>query len=183
MGGGSADAWERQPGESTAAWEGFVCYRDLGLSRSVRKVASTLKKGRSLVERWSDAHQWVLRAEAWDREQDRVWRAERQQATRDVVRRHARLASAAQAKLVAQLQQLDPARLTPGDLIRWLEITIRIERQAYGIDQAEALAAAKSGTVDVPDVTELSDEERRARMEQLRRELESRIAAADGDRS
>lgn len=168
-----AEQWERRPGESAAAWEAFACYRDLGLSRSVSKVAGTLHKARTLIERWSTAHQWVLRAEAWDREQDRLWRGERQQAAREVARRHARLASAAQAKLVAQLQQLDPSRLSPADVIRWLEVTVRIERQAYGIDLAEA--AGGPAAPDVADVTGLSDEERRARMEQMRRELEARI--------
>ncbi|MEU3783447.1 hypothetical protein [Streptomyces sp900129855] len=176
-----AEAWERQSGESAAAWEAFACYRDLGLSRSITKVAETLRKARTLIERWSVAHQWVLRAEAWDREQDRLWRGERQQAARDVARRHARLASAAQAKLVAQLQQLDPARLTPADVIRWLEVTVRIERQAYGIDLAET--ASGSTTADVADVTGLTDEERRARMEQLRRELEARIGTLGGGES
>ncbi|WP_149183287.1 hypothetical protein [Streptomyces sp. TRM49041] len=175
----SAEAWERRPGESAAAWEAFACYRDLGLSRSISKVTDSLRKARTLVERWSVTHQWVIRAEAWDREQDRLWRAERQQAAREVARRHARLASAAQAKIVAQLQQLDPSRLSPSDVIRWLEATVRIERQAYGIDLVEA--AATSGTPGIPDVSELTDEERRARMEQLRRELESRIGAVDGD--
>jgi hypothetical protein len=168
-----AEAWERQPGESAAAWEAFACYRDLGLSRSIAKVADRLTKSRTLIERWSTAHRWVLRAEAWDREQDRLWRAERHQASREVARRHARLASAAQSKIVAQLQQLDPSRLTPSDVIRWLEVTIRIERQAYGMDATDAISNTKGP--ETADVSDLTDEERRARMEQLRRELEARI--------
>ncbi|MEV0735478.1 hypothetical protein AB0I51_05810 [Streptomyces sp. NPDC050549] len=177
----SAEAWERQPGESTAAWEAFACYRDLGLSRSIGKVAERLSKSRTLIERWSTAHRWVLRAEAWDREQDRLWRAEQRQAAREVARRHARLASAAQSKIVVQLQQLDPSRLSPSDVIRWLEVTIRIERQAYGMDLAEA-AARTTGT-ETADVSGLTDEERRARMEQLRRELEARIGTLGGDQT
>ncbi|WP_316749150.1 hypothetical protein [Streptomyces herbicida] len=176
----SAEAWERQPSESAAAWEAFACYRDLGLSRSIGKVAERLAKSRTLIERWSTTHRWVLRAEAWDREQDRLWRGEQQQAAREVARRHARLASAAQSKIIAQLQQLDPARLSPSDVIRWLEVTIRIERQAYGMDLADAAAAASKGP-ETADVSGLTDEERRARMEQLRRELESRIGTLGGD--
>ncbi|MDI3421759.1 hypothetical protein [Streptomyces luteolus] len=99
-----------------------------------------------------------------------------QQAAGEIARRHARLASTAQAGLVAQLQQLDSARLSPADVIRWLEVTVRIERQAYGIDLTEAAANSPSAT-DVTDVSGLTDEERRARMEQLRRELESPIGA------
>ncbi|WP_431991962.1 hypothetical protein [Streptomyces albogriseolus] len=176
----SAEAWERQPSESAAAWEAFACYRDLGLSRSIGKVAERLAKSRTLIERWSTTHRWVLRAEAWDREQDRLWRAEQQQATREVARRHARLASAAQSKIVAQLQQLDPSRLSPSDVIRWLEVTIRIERQAYGMDLADAAASTSKGT-ETADVSGLTDEERRARMEQLRRELEARIGTLGGE--
>ncbi|WP_405999441.1 hypothetical protein [Streptomyces sp. NBC_00829] len=175
----SAEAWERQPGESAAAWMAFACYRDLGLSRSISKVAGTLGKARTLVERWSTNHQWVIRAEAWEREQDRLWRAERQQASREVARRHARLATAAQSKIIAQLQQLDPSRLSPSDVIRWLEVTIRLERQAYGMDLAEP--ASGPATPNTVDVSGLSDEERRARMEQLRRELESRIGTLGGE--
>ncbi|WP_435059415.1 hypothetical protein [Streptomyces sp. bgisy060] len=177
----SAEAWERQSGESSAAWEAFACYRDLGLSRSIGKVAERLAKSRTLIERWSTAHRWVLRAEAWDREQDRLWRAERHQAAREVARRHARLASAAQSKIVAQLQQLDPSRLSPSDVIRWLEVTIRIERQAYGMDLADA--TANSAGTETADVSGLTDEERRARMEQLRRELEARIGTLGGEPS
>ncbi|MFE0642112.1 hypothetical protein ACFW2Y_10965 [Streptomyces sp. NPDC058877] len=177
----SAEAWERRPGESAAAWEAFACYRDLGLSRSIGKVAERLAKSRTLIERWSTAHRWVQRAEAWDREQDRLWRAERHQAAREVARRHARLASAAQSKIVAQLQQLDPARLSPSDVIRWLEVTIRIERQAYGMDLADA--PSTSTGPQTADVTGLTDEERRARMEQLRRELEARIGTLGGESS
>ncbi|MER6010203.1 hypothetical protein [Streptomyces bluensis] len=177
----SAEAWERQPAESAAAWEAFACYRDLGLSRSIGKVAERLAKSRTLIERWSTAHRWVLRAEAWDREQDRLWRAEQHQAARDVARRHARLASAAQSKIVAQLQQLDPSRLSPSDVIRWLEVTIRIERQAYGMDVADVAPATKGS--EAADVSGLTDEERRARMEQLRRELEARIGTLGGTES
>jgi hypothetical protein len=176
----NAEAWERQPSESAAAWEAFACYRDLGLSRSIGKVAERLAKSRTLIERWSTAHRWVLRAEAWDREQDRLWRAERQQAAREVARRHARLASAAQSKIVAHLQQLDPTRLSPSDVIRWLEVTIRIERQAYGMDLVDVAGSASKGA-ETADVSALPDEERRARMEQLRRELESRIGALGGE--
>lgn len=175
----SAEAWERQPGESAAAWEAFACYRDLGLSRSIGKVAERLAKSRTLIERWSTAHRWVLRAEGWDREQDRLWRAEQHQAAREVARRHARLASAAQSKIVAQLQQLDASRLSPSDVIRWLEVTVRIERQAYAMDLADVASAAKGS--ETAEVSGLTDEERRARMEQLRRELEARIGTLGGE--
>ncbi|MEU2540258.1 hypothetical protein [Streptomyces iakyrus] len=48
------------------------------------------------------------------------------------------------------------------------------------MDLADAFAAASKGP-ETADVSGLTDEERRARMEQLRRELESRIGTLGGE--
>jgi hypothetical protein len=58
--------WEQQPGESARGYQGFVVYRDLEASRSLRKVAAQLRKNDSLIERWSSKHDWVVRAHAYD---------------------------------------------------------------------------------------------------------------------
>ncbi len=78
-----------------------------------------------------------------------------------------------QSKAVARLQTLDPRELSPSELLRYIQVAAEIERRAV----AEAPAA---GTVEDRDqgvdVASLSDEERRARMDQLRRELERRLS-------
>ena len=43
------EIWERQPGESTQAFEAFRTYRDLGLKRSNKAVSDTLSKRRQLI--------------------------------------------------------------------------------------------------------------------------------------
>lgn len=88
-----AEPWEQQSGESTQAFEAFAAYRDLGAARSVAKVARELVKSTTLLFRWSKQYAWVMRAAAYDREQDRVFLAERQ-ARRDIARRHAKVAQA-----------------------------------------------------------------------------------------
>ncbi|OAH09893.1 hypothetical protein STSP_68920 [Streptomyces jeddahensis] len=172
----SGDPWNRQEGESSAAFAAFVIYRDLGLARSVTKAARQLDKSRSLLGRWSRTYSWVMRAAAYDQEQDRVFLAERRQARRDIAQRHAKLAQAFLGKAVARLQSLDPRELSPADLLRYFQVAAEIERRAVGDEPPF------TGTLpqdEGPDVASLTDEERRRRMDQLRRELERRLAEAD----
>lgn len=169
----AAEPWERQASESSQAFEAFAVYRDLGLARSVTKVARELDKSRALVGRWSRQFAWVMRATAYDREQDRLFLAEQAQARREIARRHAKLAQAVQSKAVARLQTLDPRELTPSELLRYIQVAAEIERRAVG-------EAPTAGTGEVrdqgADVKALTDEERQARMLQLRRELERRLS-------
>ena len=170
---GVADPWERQSGESVQAFEAFAVYRDLGPARSVTKVARELDKSRALVGRWSRQFAWVVRATAYDREQDRLFLAEQAQARRDIARRHAKLAQAVQSKAVARLQALDPRELSPSELLRYIQVAAEIERRAAG--EAPAVGTVEERDQGA-DVASLSDEERRARMDQLRKELERRLA-------
>ncbi|MEV7936636.1 hypothetical protein AB0O82_10875 [Kitasatospora sp. NPDC088264] len=176
MAANTAEPWERQDGESAQAFEAFATYRDMGPARSTAKVARELGKSGSLTDRWSRSYAWVLRASAWDREQDRVFLAEQRQARRDLARRHARLAQAFLSKAVARLQTLDPRELSPGDLLRYFQVAADIERRAIGDEPA---ALPEQPDTDGLDAAELTDEERRARMDQLRRELERRIAVEE----
>lgn len=64
--------WERQTGETTKAFEAFVCYRDLGPERSIRTVARKLGRARSQVEKWARATAWVQRVEAYEVHLDRL---------------------------------------------------------------------------------------------------------------
>lgn len=167
------EPWERQSGESTQAFEAFAAYRDLGAARSVAKVARELGKSTTLLFRWSKQYAWVMRATAYDREQDRVFLAEQRQARRDIARRHARVAQAFLGKAVARLQGLDPRELTPAELLRYFQVAAEIERRAAG---EEPVGASTEDVADGTDVAALSDEDRRNRMKQLRRELERRLA-------
>ncbi|MFE3527001.1 hypothetical protein ACFXOD_36595 [Streptomyces sp. NPDC059161] len=173
MAEGTVESWERQSGESIQAFEAFAVYRDLGPARSVTKVARELDKSRALVGRWSRQYAWVVRATAYDRAQDRLFLTEQAQARREIARRHAKLAQAVQSKAVARLQTLDPRELTPSELLRYIQVAAEIERRAVG----EAPAAMTvEGRDQGADVAALTDEERRARMSQLRKELERRLS-------
>lgn len=63
--------WDRQPKETTQAYEAFDLYRHMGPERSVIKVAQKCGKYRSQIGRWSSKWSWVDRAAAWDQHLDK----------------------------------------------------------------------------------------------------------------
>ena len=82
--------WERQPDETEEAFEGFKFYRDQAPPRSLRAAAKEAGKSFSLFGRWSGRHNWVARASAWDREQDRVKREADLRGRVEMSKRHAK---------------------------------------------------------------------------------------------
>lgn len=180
----SPQPWERQPGESPQAFQAFALYRDMGAARSYSKVAAQLGKSETLIGRWGRTNRWQARSAEWDREEDRQFLADQRAARKQAARRQAALATTFQAKAVSALSKVQPGELSPADIIRWLDVSTRIEREAVAItlDDSAVLALVAAGlplfghrSVDLPD------EERRARMAELRRELDSRLQQGAGD--
>ena len=64
--------WLRHPDETAKAYAAFRYYRDLGAQRSLVKVGQKWGDHRTLIERWSHKHAWVIRARLWDEHQDRI---------------------------------------------------------------------------------------------------------------
>jgi hypothetical protein len=98
-------------------------------------VAKELSKSRQLIARWSARHTWVDRARAFDNEVDRVWRMELDHARRQAAQEHAAVAATMIARLgeaLAAYSTADLARLSAGDLARWLETATKVQRLALG---------------------------------------------------
>ncbi|OJF13314.1 hypothetical protein [Couchioplanes caeruleus] len=142
--------WDRHKREPEAAYAYFAVYRDLGRTRTVAKVATEVNKSRDYLHKIAAAWRWVQRAQAFDREQDRMYGEALAERRREMAERHARLASALQSKVVARLQSLDASKLTPGDIARWLEVTTRLERLALGLpDSATAVSGPGGAPIEV----------------------------------
>ena len=85
--------YERQVGEGHRAFAGFVAYRDQPPgTRSLGGAAPLTGKSQKLMQVWSGEHNWVARAAAWDREQDRVARQARLDQIERVNERHGDIA-------------------------------------------------------------------------------------------
>lgn len=174
----TARPWERAEGETARAHQAFTVYRDAGPDRSLAKVAATLGKALALIERWSVRWAWVYRVAAWDDDQERRRAVELAAARREATARHVSLATAAQERIATRLENLDPDTLTPGDLIRWLDVSVRLERLALGIPDRIEVPVHPNPVHERADLDGLSPEERRARLVVLRREVDTRLTEA-----
>lgn len=150
------EAWDRQDGESDAAWEAWVMYRDASpTDRSIRKVAQRLGKTATAVAQFSATWGWPTRAAIYDVHIDRHRVSVRIDEVRDMARRHAQIAALGVASLAAPIQALAQPRLVdapdhPGAPVEVprLEDLRRMETPAL-VKAVEGAARALSLLADV----------------------------------
>lgn len=108
--------WDRQAGETSKAYAAFSIYRDLGSDRSVRRVSEELAKTQTVIKRWSAAHDWVVRAAAWDSMPTRKTEEAYADMAADIAAQHRDLSNKLMARLSRNLDLL-PEGADP--TIRW----------------------------------------------------------------
>jgi len=169
--------YERQEGESKQAFEGFRIYRDLGAERSLQAVAQKLSKSTTLMKRWSAKHDWVNRANEFDREMDLKALIQQEKERREMAKRHAQQSMMFQGKVLERMQKLKPEELSTNDLIRWFTEAVKIERLSRGV-------ATEINEVNVDaDVKQSQNEdleERLDKYEKLYEEMENRRKGTHG---
>lgn len=171
--------WERQPEETVQAFAAFTVYRDQGASRSIAKVAQECRKSASLLYRWSSQQSWVGRAHGFDSEQDRVWLTARRELLRKSAQRNAKIAAAAMSRVAEKIMTLTEKDLDVNSMARLMDAASRLEQLALGGPTSRlAVTGPTGGPVETVEVGLLTDEERKTRMQTLRRELSRRL---DGD--
>lgn len=153
--------WDRRPGETAKAFQGFQAFRDLGPARTIQAAGEALVESggipsftigrRRWWEKWSTRHDWVARAQAWDDHLDEVGQLAQEEEVIQMNRRHAEVARKAQELAAERLAQLDPSALPPHLVIRFLEVAMKLERVAMG--EVESIQALQI------DLDKLSDEE------------------------
>lgn len=141
------EVWERQPKESTPAWQAFIHYRDME-TRSQRKVAATLDKAPSIISHWGRRWKWQERVIAWDNHLNSVYQTEREKGQKEMAENHVKLSKGIQAKVAQRLRTLRPEDISPGDLSRLLDVAVKIERLALGA-HTEHTKAEVDGKVTV----------------------------------
>lgn len=146
-----AEPWERQADESAKAFEAFILYRDMGASRSVRKVAQMLSKSTTVIRRWSSAYNWVERSSAWDTEQDRLNREKQIQEIAKMRTRHTKLAESMLLKAARALQKLDPEDMNSNNITRMVDVATQLERLSRG-DTTDSIEIRDGGKSE-PAVT------------------------------
>ena len=158
------EPWERQEGESTKAFEAFCIYREMGLNRSIRKVAEELSKSETLMARWSGNYNWVERAAQWDAEQDRVVRQQQLDDIKKMRKRHADLAEAMLIKAGKALLRIPVDEIKAGDITRMLDIATKVERISRGdvgdvIEERDGGEALNPVQIYIPDNSRNRDQD------------------------
>lgn len=100
--------WDRQPGETSKAYEAFSIYRDMGPKRNVRSVAEALGKSGTLITGWSGKYGWVARAAAWDSVPARSVVEAHQAMAQRIAAQHERVATKLMDRLEQNLELLPP---------------------------------------------------------------------------
>lgn len=142
--------WERTDKESSQSFEAFQVYRDMGTDRSLAKVGEQLGKSTALMERWSSTHGWRDRAADYDSHLDRLTLKEEAKERIKMAKRHAQQAMMFQNKVLQRLNALDPAELSPNDLIRFFDTSVKIERLSRG-DSTESINHSGGTVVQIID--------------------------------
>lgn len=156
--------WERQPGETTKQFEAFAIYRDMGMDRSLSKVARELSKSKQLLTRWSSANNWVDRCEAYDVEQDRLLRAQQQKDIKNMRKRHAKIAEAMLIKAANALKAIPDEEVKAGDISRMVDIASKLERISRGdvgdvVEQRDGGESVDAVKIYIPDNNRGRDKE------------------------
>lgn len=147
---GSVYAWERLKGETLKAFEAFGLYRDLGAERATTKVASELKKNKSLIDRWSSQWRWVERVRLYEAHMDKQRQRAQIQQIEEMLERHTQYARWLQTKAAAAIIDVKPAALTVEQARRYLETGIKVERDALGVVNGRPAPSAGDEQAQTP---------------------------------
>lgn len=135
------EVWERQEGETAKAFQAFCCYRDLGPKRTL-PAAYAAYKGRGIggkaakrapgfFERWGSQHNWVERAEAFDKHMhDEALAAVKTKREQHLIK----LWDGAMEAFEQQMERLKEASID--ELTRWYN-SIRSSIQAFDVTIGE----------------------------------------------
>lgn len=182
--------WERQPNETSRAYEAFRIYRELGPGRTFAEVTRQMhgvreepegkkKRGRprtkshSLVARWAQQFEWRRRSTLWDQEIDRVRLEQGREEIRKMTERHIALAGMMQGKAAKRLRELSDdelAKMNLDQVMKFIMNGTTLERLSRDLPTHRSATEAK---VD----SEGKDEEAREQIRAAREDFERRIAA------
>lgn len=183
------DPWERQEGESDLMYKRFATYLDLGRTRTLTDTANILtglgdtsRLTGAYIRSLAYSYLWTQRTGAYDREQDRLEAERLVELRRDMIKRHLKTANDLTAKARTALDKIKIEKLTPLDVVRFFKLATVIEANALGLPSGTvAVTGAGGGPVLLDDLTGLTDDERRARMAEIAREVANRAGTSLDD--
>ena len=126
--------WDRLPNESPKAFERFCLYRDMGVARSLRRLALDLGLNLSTLAELSKKYTWQTRVAEFDDFIEKATQHNQLAQIRAMKRRQIVLALKAQKVALSGLKKIyreiesNEARLKPEGLAKLLDSGCRLER-------------------------------------------------------
>lgn len=143
------DLWDRQPGESAKRWGQFTVYRDLGRTRTLKRVAERLNLTHRTAQQYSHSYRWVTRAEAFDRHMDDQWIAAIKERQRRMVQDHLKLASVFHEKATEAITSLVAQNLNATETVRVADAYSKLIRFALGEPDQNVAITGRPGAAPV----------------------------------
>ncbi len=133
--------WDRQPGETSKAWNAFLLYRDAPSGeRMLKSVSEVLKISVQAVGRWSTKFRWAERVREYDSYVDRSTaqekRIETERAKVEMLERHTKSTVHVQNKVVNRWLRMSDAewnKLSIPQTVDIFEKMAKFERLSRGL--------------------------------------------------
>lgn len=143
-----AEPWDRQPEETSLAWEYFQYYRSLGYGRTIKAVADHFKLHPQSMYNHARNHSWTERVSAWDVYEDRIYQAELAQERKRMAQRHAKQAQDALMALSKPVEAIlskleDPdaiLEMKDMDIMQLMKMVVPAVRAMTQVADTERLA-------------------------------------------
>ena len=136
--------WEQLPNEGVKPFEAFTVYRDMGIDRTLDKVAQQLKKSKTIIARWSTNYKWVDRIKAYEAEIDRQAAQKHMKDIAAMRARQAKQAFAFQSKGLALLKSIEAGDAKLSEIVSLLKLGMEQERICMG-DVGEVVEERNGG--------------------------------------
>lgn len=176
------DPWNKQPHETSYQHARFRTYLELGRLRTVQMTCDLLNdlgdpiKFNSLQE-LSHRNRWRERADLWEQAQDAVEFEKLRKERMEAIGEQKKVAKALITKALQALEVIDVYEMAPADVVRYVKLATDVQRIIFG---DVTVPTVTSGDLqDDGELTGLSEAERKERLLELSKELESRALDVD----
>lgn len=139
------DLWDRQPGESAKRWGQYCVFRDLGRTRTLKRVAERLNITHRTAQQYAHVFRWSTRCEAFDRHMDEQWVAAIQERQRRMVQDHLKLAATVHEKATEAIGSLVGQTLSATEAVRLADTYSKLIRFALGEPDQNVAITGRTG--------------------------------------
>lgn len=148
--------WSRQKSESEKAYGYFIAYRDMGIERTLEKVANQYSKSVGLMNKFSQKNRWTERVAEWEAELDRQAAKEHIKDIAKMRAKQRKMASTMQLKGLKLLDAIEAGEAKLSEVVSLLKLGMEQERITMGdvgevVEERAGETVASAVQIYIPD--------------------------------